>query len=126
MLLVCWQSRSLHFPLGHSVCAFSGACVAVMLVVVEVVLVGVDVVLVFVMAFVVVVVVVFGVGVVVGLVTVLLLVVAVVVGCVPAICSTVIVFCWFLFIHFFKKRLPKYIVIRGSLVLSHYQHRSTT
>ena len=63
---------------------------AVMLVVVEVVLVGVDVVLVFVVAFVVVVVVVFGVGVVVGLVTVLLLVVAVVVGCVPAICSTVI------------------------------------
>ena len=39
---------------------------------------------------VVVVVVVFGVGVVVGLVTGLLLVVAVVVGCVPAICSTVI------------------------------------
>ena len=90
MLLVCWQSRSLYFPLGHSVCAFSGAFMAVMLVVVEVVLVGVDVVLVFVVAFVVVVVVVFGVGVVVGLVTVLLLVVVVVVGCVPAICSTVI------------------------------------
>ena len=62
------------------------------LVVVEVVLVDVGVVLVFGMAFVVVVVVVvvFGVGVVVGLVTVLLLVVVVVVGCVPAICSTVI------------------------------------
>ncbi len=61
MLLVCGQSRSLHFPLGHSVGAFSGACTAVMLVVVEVVLVDVGVVLVFGMAFVVVVVVVFGV-----------------------------------------------------------------
>jgi hypothetical protein len=91
MLLVRWQSRSLHFPLDHSVCAFSGACTAVMLVVVEVVLVDVGVVLVFEMAFVVVVVVVFGVGVVVGLVAVLLMVVAVAVGCVAAICSTVIV-----------------------------------
>jgi hypothetical protein len=61
VLLVCWQSRSLHYPLRHSVCAFSGACTAVMLVVVEVVLVDVGVVLVFGMAFVVVVVVVFGV-----------------------------------------------------------------
>jgi hypothetical protein len=34
MLLVCGQSRSLHFPLGHSVGAFSGAWSTVMLVVV--------------------------------------------------------------------------------------------
>ena len=74
MLLVCWQSRSLHFPLGHSVGAFSGACTAVMLVVVEVVMVDVGVVLVLGMAFVVVVVVVVGVGVVVGLVSVELIV----------------------------------------------------
>jgi len=61
-VLLCWPS----FP--FSVCAFSGACTAVVLVVV---LVDVGVVLVFGMAFVVV----SGVGVVVGLVTVLLMVV---------------------------------------------------